>query len=559
MGLYLFCLPDVGEGVVEAEIVEWYVKPGDVVEEDDNLVDVMTDKATVEMTAVHPGTVTAIHGEPGDSIAVGAVLVEIEVEGKDFEDNEESAPAEPDALSDETTQAESAPAPAAAPQSDSGNYLFRLPDVGEGVVEAEIVEWYVKPGDIVEEDDNLVDVMTDKATVEMTAVHPGTIEAIHGNLGDSVAVGAVLVEIKVEGMVFENSAEPSATGGDAAKDKTAASKTEQVKPEPTPKSKTAPESKPKSAARPTATSTAGSRPSGLNDIAPLAAPATRARAFELGIPLQFVPGTGSGGRITPTDLDAYVESGGNSGGGSSAGNGLAMRTGHTETKIIGIRRKIAERMQDAKSRIPHITYVEETDITDLEKLRATLNADKDETQPKLTLLPFLMRALALVQPHFPHVFSHFDDDANVLHSYDGVHVGIAAATDAGLMVPVVRHVEALDIWGCAHELATVSKAARDGTASREVLSGSTITLTSLGPLAGITSTPVINSPEVAIIAPNKIAERLVLIEGQPASRKIMNISSSFDHRIVDGYDAALFIQRIKKLLENPVLLFAGQS
>lgn len=430
---------------------------------------------------------------------------------------------------------------------DLGLYRLRLPDVGEGVVEAEIVEWYVKPGNVVAEDDLLLDVMTDKATVEMTAVHAGTIRAIYGEPGDRVAVGAVLVEIEVEGQDFDDTEAPSETVEQA---NSIAVETKERQQNSNPKKE------PKNDSSPAVAHTDRSTPSGVNGSAPIAAPATRLRAFELGIPLQFVPGTGPGGRITPENLDAYIASGGAT---AFPKNGVARRTGHSETKIIGIRRKIAERMQDAKARIPHITYVEETDVSELEKLRGIMNAEKDDAQTKLTLLPFLMRALALAQPHFPHIFSHFDDEANILRSIDGVHVGIATATEAGLMVPVVRHVEARDIWDCGAELAKVSQAARDGTAARDMLSGSTITLTSLGPLAGITTTPVINSPEVAIIAPNKITDRPVVVGGTIVIRKMMNISSSFDHRIVGGYDAALFMQQIKKLIETPALLFSGQS
>lgn len=434
-----------------------------------------------------------------------------------------------------------------------GNYLFQLPDVGEGVTEAEIVHWYVKPGDSVAEDANLVDVMTDKATVEMTAVHPGIIIAIHGELGDRVPVGSVLVEIEVEGKEFDNQNTieqlPTSLEAEAKSNFSLPKQDEKQKPEPETSSTNVPI---------LGSSVAAKKmhiPSGLKNSAPLAAPATRQRAFELGIPLQFVPGTGPGGRIMPDDLEDYIEQGG------EPATHIAVnspRSGHTETKIIGLRRKIAERMQDAKSRIPHIAYVEETDITELEALRAIMNADKTPNQPKLTLLPFLMRALALLQPQFPHIFSHFDDQNNILHSYDGVHVGIATQTGGGLMVPVVRHVETLDIWGCAENLLEVTTAAKQGRAKREELTGSTITITSLGALGGIMSTPVINSPEVAIIGPNKIVERPVVKNGQIIIRKMMNISSSFDHRIVDGYDAARIIQKLKQLIENPSLLFMKQ-
>jgi 2-oxoisovalerate dehydrogenase E2 component (dihydrolipoyl transacylase) len=286
----------------------------------------------------------------------------------------------------------------------------------------------------------------------------------------------------------------------------------------------------------------------------LAAPATRARARELGVALAVVPGTGPDGRITETDLDTYL-----------AGNRKAVpvvakpefarHTGVHETKIIGLRRKIAEKVQDSYRRIPHFAYVEEFDMTELEGLRGELNEGRKASQPKLTLLPFFMRALVLLQPEFPMINARYDDDAGVLHAYDAVHVGIATQSPNGLMVAVVRHAEALDVWGCAAELLRVTAAARDGSATRDELSGSTITLSSLGVLGGIASTPVINAPEVAIIAPNKLVSRPTIQNGQVVIRLMMNLSSSFDHRIVDGHDAARFVQQMKFLIERPARLF----
>ena len=284
---------------------------------------------------------------------------------------------------------------------------------------------------------------------------------------------------------------------------------------------------------------------------PLAAPATRKRAYELGIPLQFVPGTGPGGRITPDDLQSYIEQGG----AGPVQSGHAKRTTVTEQKVIGLRRKIAEKMQDAKQRIPHFGFVEAFDLTELENLRKALNAERGEDTPKLTLLPFFMKAVAQLQSEFPEINARYDDEAGILCKYDGVHIGIAAQTPQGLMVPVVRHVESLNLWDCARELSRVTKAAREGTAARDELSGSTITLTSLGVLGGISATPIINAPEVAIIGPNKLEERPVVRDGQMVIRTMMNVSSSFDHRIVDGHDAASFIQRLKRLIERPTLIF----
>ncbi|WP_016744790.1 dihydrolipoamide acetyltransferase family protein [Rhizorhabdus wittichii] len=417
-----------------------------------------------------------------------------------------------------------------------GRYLFRMPDVGEGVAEAEIIAWHVKPGDSIAEDQSLVDVMTDKATVDMTSPVAGTIVALHGEIGELRAVGSTLVELEVEGE--GNGADAPAVVVEAA-----APVVEAV---PAPPVIAAPKAvQPPSAQPAFATRTPGQEP--------LAAPATRRRAHELGIALQYVPGTGPGGRITPEDLDRYVETGGALAAGG-AGH-LTPRTGGSDVRIVGMRRKIAEKMQEAKRRIPHITYVEECDLTELEALRADLNAHREEGQPKLTLLPFFIRALARVLPRFPQVNARYDDDAGVLHQSDAIHLGIATQTPAGLLVPVIRHAEALDLRGLAEEIARLSKAARDGSATREEMSGATITITSLGTLGGVTSTPIVNHPEVAIIGPNKLVERPTVQGSFVTVRKMMNLSSSFDHRIVDGYDAALFVQQLKRLLEHPALIF----
>jgi 2-oxoisovalerate dehydrogenase E2 component (dihydrolipoyl transacylase) len=388
-------------------------------------------------------------------------------------------------------------------------YLFRLPDVGEGVTEAEIMDWYVKPGDRVEEDHPLVDVMTDKANVEMTSPVSGTVIAIHGEVGDIAAVGSTIVELEIEG---DEEAEDTAAAG-------------------------TPEVQPQTAA---ATPAAGHEPvRHVSTSAPLAAPATRRRAEELGVALEKVTGSGPGGRITPSDLDDFVARQGEISGGV------------TESRIIGLRRQIAAKMQDAKSRIPHFSYVEEFDLSELESLRRSLNENRSTEQAKLTLLPFFIRAIVRLQPEFPDINARYDDDAGVLRSYDSVHIGIATQTDGGLMVPVVRNAETLDLWDCARELARVTTAAREGSATREELTGSTITLTSLGALGGIAATPVINSPEVAIIGPNKLVERPVVRDGDIVIRTVMNVSASFDHRIIDGYVAASFIQALKLLIEDP--------
>jgi 2-oxoisovalerate dehydrogenase E2 component (dihydrolipoyl transacylase) len=289
----------------------------------------------------------------------------------------------------------------------------------------------------------------------------------------------------------------------------------------------------------------------------LAAPAVRARALAAGIDLDSVPGTGPGGRVSQEDLDRFVGGGGKPAARPTAAPAPAMtrREGVEEVKVIGLRRRIAEKMQDAKRRIPHFAYVEEVDVTELEDLRVHLNATKAAEHPRLTLLPFIVRALTRTLPRFPQMNARFDDDAGIVHRHAAVHLGVATQTPNGLIVPVVRHAEARDLWDCAGEIARLAEAARTGKASQDELQGSTITLTSLGPLGGLVTTPVINYPEVAIIGPNKMVERPVVRHGQVVVRRMMNISGSFDHRVVDGYDAAEFIQAIKALLEHPATLF----
>jgi len=556
MGKYVFKLPDVGEGTAEAEVVNWYVKPGDHVAEDQPLVDVMTDKATVELTSPVAGVVASIHGEPGAMSAVGAPLVILDVEGAgNASDAEASAPtpAPKVAPAAAPTVVEHADEVATTPQPDGlglmGNYLFKLPDVGEGTAEAELVEWKVKLGDHVAEDQPLADVMTDKATVELTSPVAGKVVALNGEPGKMVAVGSAIVGLEVEGAGNVAASAPKAAPAPAAK--------AEAKPAAVAK---APE--PKAAPKPVAASSSsgGAKPAFATRTAnerPLASPAVRQRAHDLGVELQFVAGSGPSGRIEHSDLDTYVASGGKGGHApvSGGGSSYAVREGGQEIKIIGLRRRIAEKMQQAKRSIPHITYVEEVDATELDALRVYLNASKRADQPKLTLLPFFIRAMAKVLPEHPQINARYDEEAGVLRQSAGVHVGIATQGPNGLLVPVVRHAEALDIWGCANEIGRVTTAARDGSATRDELSGSTITITSLGTLGGIVHTPVINHPEVAIVGPNKIIERPVVRHGKIEVRKIMNVSSSFDHRIVDGWDAAMFIQKIKGLLEHPAALF----
>ena len=429
-----------------------------------------------------------------------------------------------------------------------GEHVIRLPDVGEGVAEAELVEWQVKVGDLVREDTILGAVMTDKATVEIPSPVEGEVLWLGAEVGDVIPVGSELVRLKVAG---EDNR--SATG---EAQNVPVAKTPMVKGARYVRSATPHIGDLRAHARAATAQTVppqqfvrgARRPEGEK---PLAAPAVRLRALEAGVDLRQVLGSGPAGRITHEDLDAYLAHGAD----IARMATLQAKTAVTDVKLVGLRRKIAEKMAIASSRIPHITYVEEIDVTGLEELRTTLNKQKRQDQPRLTLLPFLMRAMVRAIAEQPNLNSLFDDEAGVVHMHAGVHIGIAAQTPAGLMVPVVKHVEALDLWGCGVELNRLVEAAKAGTATRDELSGSTITITSLGAMGGLVTTPIINHPEVAIVGVNKMVVRPVWDGSTFVPRRMMNLSSSFDHRIVDGWDAARFVQRIKLLLESPALIF----
>jgi len=428
-----------------------------------------------------------------------------------------------------------------------GEHVIKLPDVGEGVAEAELVEWHVKIGDLVREDAVLAAVMTDKATVEIPSPVDGEIVWLGAEIGDTVPVGSPIVRIKVAG-------DGPATAEPVVESKPEAKAPEAAKATPEPANKEeekAPAAKPAAttaALKPVPRATTGlPRPEGER---PLASPAVRLRAREAGIDLRQVPGTGPAGRVTHEDLDAFAARGA-----AVVVAGLQEKTGVEEIKVIGLRRRIAEKMALAKSRIPHITYVEEVDVTALEELRAKLNASKKPERAKLTVLPFLMRALVKAVAEQPQLNAIYDDDAGIIHRHAGVHIGMAAQTPGGLMVPVVKHAEARDLWDCAAEVNRLADAAKAGTATREELTGSTITITSLGAMGGVATTPVINYPEVAIVGVNKIMIRPMWDGSQFVPRKMMNLSSSFDHRVIDGWDAAVFVQRLKALLEAPAMIF----
>ena len=431
-----------------------------------------------------------------------------------------------------------------------GIYIIRVPDIGEGIAEVEIAAWHVQPGDAVAEDQIIADIMTDKATVEVPCHVHGKVLTFGGKVGDVLPVGAELVRLEVEGE--GNLKEDGTEQAPAAPAKEAKPVTPPVAapaaPVPTPAPTPAPAPKAAPAARPSAAPHAVRK----EGERPLAAPSVRQRALDMGIELRYVTGSGPAGRILHEDLDAWATRGGAP---SRGGSIYTERHGEQAIPVIGLRRKIAQKMQEAKRRIPHFSYVEEVDVTELEALRARLNQVHGSARGKLTLLPFLIRAMTVALRDFPQINARFDDDAGVVTRYEAVHLGIATQTDGGLMVPVLRHAEALDLWQCAAGVARVAEGARTGKAPREELSGSTITLTSLGPLGGIVSTPVINHPEVAIVGVNRIVERPMFSKGQVVARQLMNLSSSFDHRVVDGMDAARFIQAVRSLLEAPALLF----
>jgi 2-oxoisovalerate dehydrogenase E2 component (dihydrolipoyl transacylase) len=451
-----------------------------------------------------------------------------------------------------------------------GRYLIKVPDIGEGMPEAEIVAWHVAPGQVIREEDPLVDVMTDKATVELPAPVAGTVVAIHGQPGERRPVGSELVVLDVPGegnvaaleILHPPLAKASGSTSPAMRErKGEAGVRAEIPTLPVKDSGAKPVSLSRNAGEGAERSAGGEgvqrAPSArLAEIKPLASPAVRRHAWDLGIELQFVPGTGPSGRVTHEDLDAYVASHSGSGAVPAPASRPARRDGVEEVPIIGLRRAIAEHLQKSKRQIPHFSYIEEVDVTALEDLRVALN-DTYAEREHLTLLPFLVRALANAAAAHPQVNARYDDEANVLRRHAAVHVGVATQTEMGLLVPVLRHAEALDLWQSAAELRRVAAAARDGKAARDELTGSTITITSLGVLGGVAATPVINHPEVAIVGVNRIIERPVVHQGQIAIRKMMNLSSSFDHRIIDGWEAASFIQCIKRQLEHPAMLFVG--
>jgi 2-oxoisovalerate dehydrogenase E2 component (dihydrolipoyl transacylase) len=541
MGTHIIKLPDVGEGVAEAELVEWHVKVGDVVAEDEVIGAVMTDKATVEIPSPVQGEITWLGAEVGDTVSVGSEIVKLKTVGDETTDETVENAAQ-DAAAEKTEPAADPASAEEAPKSGGkGSYVIKLPDVGEGVAEAELVEWNVKIGDMVAEDEVLGAVMTDKATVEIPSPVQGEITWLGAEVGDTVSVGSEIVKLAtLDGESGAHDADIHVIEKD---------ETPEAKPGAVP------------AATPEADSKAEVLPPRTSGEKALAAPAVRNRAKFLNLDLSQFTGTGPEGSISHEDLDRYLLSQQGTGKSETPATPAAPYAGTggeptKDVKVVGLRRMIAEKMSVANARIPHITYVEEIDVTELEGLRQSLNAQKDETQTKLSLLPFLMKSMVTALSEQPGINAHFDDDKGIVHQFEHVHVGIAAQTDNGLMVPVVKNAQNHGLWSSAKEIARLAQAAKDGSAKREELTGSTITITSLGALGGVVNTPVINHPEVAIVGVNKMMTMPKWDGEKFVPRKIMNLSSSFDHRVVDGYDAAVFIQRVKSLLEKPLMIFS---
>ncbi|MGZ8998032.1 MAG: dihydrolipoamide acetyltransferase family protein [Allosphingosinicella sp.] len=445
-------------------------------------------------------------------------------------------------------------------------FEFKLPDIGEGIAEAEIVAWHVKVGDQVAEDQQIADMMTDKATVEMESPVAGKVLEVAGDVGDQIAIGSVLIVLETEGEApaKAETEEPIADGmaqiPEALDEMVPTTDVEAQERRLTPDRRNTEEDRRSEArnddgrrvgewradkgAAQNSVNVESTRP----DAKVLASPAVRHRARDLGVDLAQV--RHSGDRIRHADLDAYLLY---HGGGSAPGPSSTRQD--EQVKVVGLRRRIAENLQEAKRRIPHFTYVDEVDVTALEQTRAMMNGDRG-SNPKLTLLPFLISAMCRVLADYPQINARFDDDAGVVLRSGAVHMGMATQTDNGLAVPVIRNAERRDVWELAAEIVRLAEATRAGKAGRDELSGSTITISSLGPMGGIVSTPVINRPEVAIIAVNKVKEMPVVVDGDLEIRKMMNLSLSCDHRVVDGWDAASFIQDLKKLLENPLRLLS---
>jgi len=430
---------------------------------------------------------------------------------------------------------------------------FKLPDIGEGVVEGEIVDWHVSVGDTVSEDDPIVDVMTDKATVTIPSPVSGVVTSLSGEIGDMIAVGSVLVQF--DGAISDTAEESVEQAEvEVLEDNTEDEKAVEEMEAKIPEIKNYEHNKEIENSKKTSVKKTEVNVQRSSNGRILASPAVRRRAREAGIELVSVRGSGPAGRVRHADLDAFMAAGGSIAGAAPISYST-KRTEVTEVKVVGLRRKIAEQMVKSARTIPHFSYFEEVDVTQLEKLRQLLNSTKDESQVKLTYLPFIMLALSKIMPDHPECNALFYDDEGIVNRHAAVHLGIATQTERGLYVPVVKHVETMDVWNAASELLRVANSAREGSASLDDLTGSTFTITSLGREGGLGATPIINHPEVAILGIHKAREMPVVESGKVVIRRIMNLSSSFDHRVVDGADGASLIQHLKRMLENPALIF----
>ncbi len=517
-----FQLPEIGEGVMEGEIVEWHVSPGDQVTEDQPLVAMLTDKATIEIASTFSGVVDAIHGEPGDVVEVGKLLLT-------YTDSDEPA----EASTPEPAPKNAGQAKSEAPEATGALEEFKLPEIGEGVMEGEIVEWHVSPGDQVSQDSPVLSILTDKATVEITAHGDGTVLEVKGQPGDILEVGEVIMKLRTAG------------GAAPAPEEAAA------KPAPKPE----PSAPAKSAAAPDPRVPIKDNPSISAFGTPLATPAVRKWAAQEGLDLRAVRGSGPNHRITRADVEAALKAGPAAPTPKASQAPAGIGAGERREKIRGLRKAIVASMSKSKSIIPHFTYVEEVEMDQLVAMRSQLKPVAQEAGVKLTYLPFICKAVVQALRKFPILNAMVDDEAGEIVYHGDYNLGIATATEAGLTVPVLKHANQKTIVEIAGEIAELSDRARNKRSTMEDISGGTFTITSLGRLGGLFTTPIINHPEVAIVGVNKIMVRPVWDGSRFVPRKMMNLSSSFDHRVIDGWDAAVFVQRLKELLETPATLF----
>ncbi len=544
-----FKLPDIGEGVAEGEIVKWLVKAGDSVKEHQAVVEVMTDKATVEIPAPASGTIVETRANPGDVVPVGSVIFVLATGAAAAPAPAKShAPAAPAPA----PKPAAAPAPAAAhhgghgPSKAVGGRLeFKLPDIGEGVAEGEIVKWLLKAGDGVKEHQAVVEVMTDKATVEIPAPAAGKLLELRANAGDVVPVGSVIFVLETAGGAV---AAPAATTHAA----------------------------PAAHAAPALVAAAAAAPAAkrASDEKVLAVPSARRVARELGIDLNDVAGSGRHGVVRRADVETFAKSRSTAAPAPAAKPAAAAPAAaakpaaapvtfapqERETRIPfrGVRRKISEAMVRSKFTAPHFTVVEEVDVTELVRLRETAKVMGQESGIKVTFMPFIMKACALGLAKYPMLNGHLDEATQEIVRCGYVNLGIAMDTDNGLIVPVIKEVQSKGILQLAAELNELAERTRAGKVKPDELKGSTFSITNAGNIGGILATPIINFPDIAIMGVHRIVKRPGVVETPQGDkievRQYMNFSASVDHRLADGADGARFLVHVKRLLENPGLL-----